>query len=200
MAMISWGRDSERVIAATAAVLLQVSLYLALSHRHPFVGSATNAPTIFAMILTAVRPKRETPPVRQSSEHRKRRSLSEHSMPPPVIPAEPRKQLSRPAFDWEGAIQGEVGKQLARPVAPPKMQFGFPKMPVEEAIPHWDGWDEERIDRVQRLAHGIIDLGHGCHMLLFFPIPQCDSEPANGDLFTNMHGHHHPDEIQGALP
>ena len=79
------------------------------------------------------------------------------------------------------------------------MQFGFPKLPVEETVPHWDGWDEERIDRVQRLAHGIIDLGHGCHMLLFLPIPQCHSDPPNGDLFRNLHDHH-PDEVPGSLP
>jgi hypothetical protein len=36
--------------------------------------------------------------------------------------------------------------------------------------------------------------------LLFLPIPQCHSEPANGDLFRNMHGRHHPDEIPGSPP
>jgi hypothetical protein len=198
--MISWGRHSERAIAATAAVLLQASLYLALSHRHPFVRSATSVPPIFAMILSAARPRREVPRVRQSSEHRKRSLMPEHAVAPPITPAEPPKHASRSAFDWEGAIEGEVGKQLTRPVAPPKIRFGFPKIPVEEeAVPHWDGWNEERIDRVQRLAHGIIDLGHGCYMLLYLPIPQCHSEAAKGDLFNDPHNHH-PDEIPDSAP
>lgn len=198
--MISWGRHSERAVAATVAVLLQASLYLALSHRHPFVHRATNSPTIFAMILTAARPKRELPAPPRSSEHHRPRLMPERSAAPPIVPAEPPKHPSRSPFDWEGAIQGEVGKQLTPPIAPPKIRFGFPKMPVEEAAPpHWDGWDDAHIDRVQRLAHGIIDLGHGCYMLLFLPIPQCHSEPANGDLFSNLHDHH-PDEIPGSPP
>jgi hypothetical protein len=200
IAMLSWGRHSERVVAATVAVLLQVSLYLALSHRHPFVRSATNAPSILAMILTAARPKREVPPPRRSNEHRKRRLVSVHPVAPQVIPVEPQKHSTGSTFDWEGAIRGEVGKQLTPPVAPPKMNFGFPKIPVEEAAPpRWDGWDDTRIDRVQRLAHGIIDLGHGCYMLLFLPIPQCHPETAKGDLFRNLHDHH-PDEIPGSPP
>ncbi len=197
--MVSWGRHSERAIAATVAVLLQAALYLALSHRHSFVTSVTSAPTIFAMILTAARPKREAPPPLRSSEYRVRGLVSEQPMPRPIVPSKSQKHTSRSAFDWEGAIQGAVRKELTRPVAPAKMTFGFPKMPVEETVPHWDGWDEERIDRVQRLAHGIIDLGHGCYMLLFLPIPQCHSDAARGDLFRNLHDHH-PDEIPGALP
>lgn len=197
--MVSWGRHSERAIAATAAVLLQATLYVALSHRHPFSRSATSAPTIFAMILTAARPKREPPPLRQSSEHRRRRLVSEHSAAPSIAPSSSQKQSPRSVFDWAGAIPGEVTKQLTHPVAPRRMQFGFPKMPAEETLPHWDGWDQVRIDRVQRLAHGIIDLGHGCFISLPIPIPQCYAEPANGDLFRNLHAHH-PDERPGALP
>ncbi|HUA25524.1 MAG TPA: hypothetical protein VMA54_15455 [Steroidobacteraceae bacterium] len=198
--MLSWGRHSERAVAAAVAVLLQVSLYLALSHRHPFVRAAANAPSIFAMILTAARPKREVPTPRRTNEHRKRRLVSAHPVAPPVIPANPPKRASRPPFDWQGAIQGEVGKQLTPLATPPKMQFGFPKMPAEEAAPNqWGGWNEAHIDRVQRLAHGIIDLGHGCYMLLYLPIPQCPSEPPNGDLFKDLHGHH-PDEIPGSPP
>lgn len=197
--MISWGRHSERTVAATAAVLLQATLYLALSHQHASLRSATSPPTILAMILTAVRPKREVPTVRQSSEHHRRRPVPAHSVAPPAVPSEAPKHSSRSVFDWEGAIPGEVTKQLTRPVAPPKMQFGFPKMPAEETVPHWDGWDQDRIDRVQRLAHGLIDLGHGCVISLWFPIPQCHSEAARGDLFRNLHDHH-PDEIPGSLP
>jgi hypothetical protein len=71
-------------------------------------------------------------------------------------------------------------------------------MPVEKARPHWDGWDEVHIDRAQRLAHGIIDLGHGCAIVLWFPIPQCHAESASGDLFDHMRDR--PDEGPGALP
>ncbi|HEY1892354.1 MAG TPA: hypothetical protein VGG63_18305 [Steroidobacteraceae bacterium] len=109
-------------------------------------------------------------------------------MTQPIIPITPETHPSRSAFDWQGAIRGEVGKQLARATAPPKMSFGFPKMPAEKAAPReWDGWDDTRINRVQRLAHGIIDLGHGCFILLFPPIPQCSSDPPEGDLFDHMH-------------
>jgi hypothetical protein len=198
--MLSWGRHSERAVAAAVAVLLQASLYLALSHRHPIVRSTTNAPSIFAMILTAARPKRAPPPVQRSNERRKRKLLSEHIVAPPVVPAEPQKHATGSRFDREGALQDEVGKQLTAPAAPPRIRFGFPKMPVEEAAPlRWDGWDAAHIDRVQRLAHGLIDLGHGCYMLLFLPIPQCPSDPPNGDLFRDLHGHH-PDEIPGSPP
>jgi hypothetical protein len=92
-----------------------------------------------------------------------------------------------------------VGKELARATAPPKRQFGFPKMPAEQAPPRqWDGWDETRLNRVQRLAHGVIDLGHGCFILLFPPIPQCHSDAPEGDLFDHMRDRR--DDVPGALP
>ncbi len=118
--------------------------------------------------------------------------------PQPVTPFGSQAQSSRPTFDWGGAIQREV-RNLTHPAAPPKLRFGFfPVMPVEKTIPHWNGWDETRIDRTQRLAHGIIDLGNGCTIVLWFPIPQCHSEAASGDLFKHLHDR--PHEGPGALP
>lgn len=184
--MVSWRRHSERAIAAAAAVLLQAAAYLALGHRHPSVPSLTSAPTIFAMILAAASPKREAQPARHPNKHRNRSLVVEHSVTRPVNPSESQKQASQSAFDWDGAIPGEVSKQLTRPVRPPEMRFGFPSMPVEKTLPHWDGWDEDRLHRVQRLAHGLIDIGHGCFILLYLPIPQCPSEVTNGDLFKNI--------------
>lgn len=79
------------------------------------------------------------------------------------------------------------------------MRFDIPKMPLERAPPReWDGWDEVSGHRLQRLAHGIIDLGHGCFIRLPIPIPQCDSEPANGDLFNPARDRR--DEAPGSLP
>jgi hypothetical protein len=197
--MIGWGRNCERTIAATAAVLLQAALYLALSHERPSGASAANAPRSIAMILAAARPQREAPPpVSRMSEKPIGKLAVEPLAPPPITPFESPTQSSRPTFDWGGAIQGEVRK-LTRPAAPPKLRFGFfPVMPVEKTPPHWNGWDEARIDRTQRLAHGIIDLGVGCVIVLWFPIPQCHSEPARGDLFKHMRDR--PDEGPGALP
>jgi hypothetical protein len=195
--VITWRRHSERAIAAAAAVLLQAAVYLALGHRHPSVRGPTSPPTIFAMILAAASPKREAQPVRHLSKHRNRRLVVEHSVAQPVNPSESPKHASQSAFDWEGAIQGEVGEKLTRPVRPPGMRFGFPSMPVEKALPHWDGWDEVRINRIQRLAHGVIDIGH-CFILLWPPIPQCPPETVNGDLFKNMRQPR--DEPPGSLP
>jgi hypothetical protein len=125
--------------------------------------------------------------------------VAEHPVARPITPSLPQSHPPPSAFDWHGAIQDEVGKELSRAHVPPKMRFGFPAMPAEQAPPHeWDGWDEVHIDRIPRLAHGIIDLGHGCFIMLMLPIPQCHSEPPNGDLFKHMHDR--PDEVPGALP
>ncbi|MGH8201954.1 MAG: hypothetical protein ACREVO_16585 [Steroidobacteraceae bacterium] len=197
--MISWGRHSERAIAAATAVLLQAAVYLALSQRYAAVPHAESAPTIIAMLLAVARPKREPPPARQLPARPELRLLTMPPVTQPIIPTRPQAQPSRSAFDWRGAIQGEVGKELARAAAPPKRQFGFPKMPAEQAPPRqWDGWDETRLNRIQRLAHGVIDLGHGCFILLFPPIPQCHSDAPEGDLFDHMHDRQ--DEVPGALP
>lgn len=197
--MIFWRRHSERAIAAAAALLLQAAVYLALSERHPSIPGTRSSPTIIAMILAATRPKREVPPARRPSERRKPRLLAEHPIARPITPLKPQMHASRSTVDWQGAIQGEVRTEVSRADAPPKVRFGFPALPAEKAPPEeWDGWDEVRIQRVQRLAHGIIDLGHGCFILLWPPIPQCYSEPPNGDLFKHMHDRRN--ESPGALP
>jgi hypothetical protein len=197
--MIIWGRHSERAIAAAAAVLLQAAVYMALSQRHAAVPHAASAPTIIALILAAARPKREPPPALQPRERRKLRLTAVHPVTPPIIPSKPQSQPSRPSLDWQGAIQGEVRKELARASEPPRKRFDLPARPALEAPPHeWDGWDETRTHRIQRLAHGIIDLGHGCYILLFPPIPQCHSEPPEGDLFDHMRDRRN--EVPGSLP
>lgn len=196
--MITWDRHSERAIAAATAVLLQVAVYLALTERHAAVPHPASAPTIIAMILAAVRPKREPPPARQPLEVEKLRLTVTH---PPIrdIPSNLEMHALRSPFDWQGAIRGEVRQESAHAAAPPRMRFELPKMPVQESQPReWEGWDDTRINRVQRLAHGIIDLGHGCYMLLFPPIPQCHSEPADGHLFDHLRDRR--DELPGALP
>ena len=60
-------------------------------------------------------------------------------------------------------------------------------MPAAEGPHSAFGWREESLNRVQRLAHGIIDLGDDCFIVLWFPIPQCHSDSGNGDLFEHMH-------------
>lgn len=195
--MIAWDRHSERAIAAATAVLLQVAVYLALTERHAAVPHTASAPTIIAMILAAARPKREPPSARRPLEVQKLGLIVPH----PVIRdiAAPQTHTSRSLFDWQGAMRGEVRQELAHAAAPPRMRFELPKMPAREGPAHeWEGWDDTRINRVQRLAHGIIDLGHGCYILLFPPIPQCHPEPADGHLFDHMRDRR--DEIPGALP
>jgi hypothetical protein len=104
-----------------------------------------------------------------------------------ITSAEPERQPSRPAVDWNAAIQREVGAELAHADAPPKVRFAFPKMPVARDPPPAFGWDERHIDRVQRLEHGIIDLGP-CTITLSFPIPICHfgKDSADGDLLGPM--------------
>jgi hypothetical protein len=197
--MISWSRHSERAIAAVTALLLQAAVYLALTERHPTEPSATTAPTIIAMLMAVARPRRQLPPPPQLSAPHEPRLIVVHPVALPVIPSVSQTQPSRSAIDWQGAIRGEVSRELTHAHAVPRVRFGIPKMPVERAAPHeWDGWDEVHGHRIQRLAHGIIDLGHGCFIKLPIPIPQCDSEPANGDLFNHLRDRR--DEAPGPLP
>ena len=103
--------------------------------------------------------------------------------PPPVQPitsAAPRQQVSRPAVDWNAAIAREVGAELPRADVSPKVRFGFPRMPAANDPPPAFGWDERRINRAQRLVHGIIDLGP-CTITLSFPIPICHFGQDSGD-------------------
>lgn len=195
--MITWGRHSERAVAAATAVLLQVAVYLALTERQAAPPHTASAPTIIAMILAAARPKREPPSARRPLEVQKLGRI----VPRPVIRdiPTPHTHTSRSLFDWQGAIRGEVRQELAHAAAPPRMRFELPKMPAQQGpAREWEGWDDTRINRVQRLAHGIIDLGHGCYILLFPPIPQCHSEAADGHLFDHLRDR--GDEVPGALP
>lgn len=93
-----------------------------------------------------------------------------------------------PAVDWQAAISREVRTRVSH--APrPKLRFGFPRAPAKQSLPPaFEGWDEVRIHRVQRLANGIFDLGP-CVIRLSYPIPLChfDTPPANGKLFKHMH-------------
>ena len=91
----------------------------------------------------------------------------------PITSAERERQPSRSSVDWNAAIQREVGTELARADAPARMRFDFPLMPPPaKAGPAPLPWNERHIHRVQRLVHGIIDLGP-CTITLTFPIPVC---------------------------
>lgn len=197
--MIRWGRHSERAIAVATAVLLQAAVYMTLSQRHAASPYAASAPTIIAMILAAARPKREPPPALRPSEPQKPRPIAVLPVTPPIVPSKLPAHPPQSAFDWQEAIRGEMRREVARASAPPRKRFDLPAMPAADAPPHeWEGWDETRINRLQRLAHGIIDLGHGCFILLFPPIPQCHSEPPEGDLFDHMRDRR--DEPPDSLP
>jgi hypothetical protein len=197
--MISWSRHSARTIAAATALLLQVAVYFALTERRPAVPSATSTPTIIAMLMAAARPRRELPPPPQLTARPESRLIVMHPLASPLIPSLPKSVRSRSAFDWQGAIRGEVNKALTHATAAPRMRFDIPRIPLERLRPReWDGWDEVHGHRIQRLAQGIIDLGHGCFIKLPIPIPQCDSEPPNGDLFSHMRDRRY--EAPGSLP
>ena len=186
-AMISWRRQSERITAAATALLFQVALYLAMSQREPSLISGTNAPSLVARIVAATRPRHEAPLPVRATDRFIPVPLTEQPSVRPVIPLVPQSLPSRPAFDWQAGIQDEVRAELARAHARPKLRFDFPKMPAPEAPAPEFGWNDNHLNRIQRLAHGIIDLGDHCSIRLWPPIPLCDSGPANGDLFRNMH-------------
>ncbi|MGH8319805.1 MAG: hypothetical protein ACREUL_17850 [Steroidobacteraceae bacterium] len=62
-------------------------------------------------------------------------------------------------------------------------------MPAKQGAPPAFEWDDVHIDRVQRLVHGVIDLGDRCVITLTLPIPFCHfgKISADGDLFEHMH-------------
>lgn len=200
LARMSWRRYSERITAAAIALLLQTGLYLALSSRRPSLLRVTNAPTLEAMILTAARPNRETPPPPHASKRRMRSAVTQHPVVRPITAVEPQKKHATPsAIDWQAGIQREVGIELSRsdPGRKPKVRFGFPEMPAASGPASSFQWDEKRLDRVQKLAHGIINIGN-CQIIIWFPIPMCNSQPADGDLFKNMYDRRN--EEPGSLP
>lgn len=198
-AVTSWRLYSERVTAAAVAVLLQAGLYSLLTPRHPSPTSAANEPALVAMVLTAVRSKRERPPPLHASERLVPVPVTQRATERMVAPAEPERHASRPGIDWQGALRGEVRAELSRLHAPPKLRFGFPQMPAEEGPAPAFGWNDARINRVQRLAHGLFDLSDHCFIKLWPPIPQCHFEPANGGLFEHMHDPR-PPEGPNSLP
>ena len=187
--MISWRRHSERVAAGATALLLQATLYWALSQRQSSPPNDAGAPSLTARILTATRPNRELPAPRLAGEPRMQNPVIEPPVVQPITSAKPSRQVSRPAIDWNRAIQHEVGTELSRADAPPKVRFGFPQMSAAKDPPPAFGWDERHINRAQRLAHGIIDLGP-CTIRLTLPIPICDfgKDSGDGDLLEDMHG------------
>lgn len=184
--MTSWRRQSERITAAATALLFQVALYLALSQQELSWLGGTNAPSFVARILTPTRPIREAPPPVHVRQHLISIPMTEPTVVRPTIVFQP--QTHAPRVDWKAGIQREVEAELARTHAPHKLRFGFPQMPTTERGAPEFGWDETHINRLQRLSHGLIDFGdHGCFILLWPPFVGCFSEPANGDLFKNMH-------------
>lgn len=185
--MIVSRRRFERSAAAATAVLLQAALYLSLSPRHFSFQRVASVPTLMAMILTVARPKHEAPPSRRVSRRRTAKPLNERPMVRPITPLEPQRRSLPSAIDWQAAIQGEVGKELSRADARPKVRFGFPEMPAHGEPPPGIEWNENETNRVQRLVHGIFDLNDHCFIRIWPPIPWCDSSAPNGDLFKHMH-------------
>lgn len=192
LSMASWGRFSERALAAATAVLLQATLYLALSPRHPSLPGVANEPRLIAMILAATRVKRPPPPRVRASTKLLSIPVTEHPLVGPITPTEPQRQAARSPIDWEANLQREVHARESRADAPAKLRFGFPQMPASQGPHSPFGWNESHLNRVQRLAHGIIDIGENCHILLWFPIPQCDSDSDDG-LFEHMHDPKQPE-------
>ena len=52
LAMVTWRRHSERFAAGATALLLQATLYGALSERRPIPSNGASAPSLTARILT----------------------------------------------------------------------------------------------------------------------------------------------------
>jgi len=185
--VISWRRHPERFAAGATALLLQAMLYWALSQRQPSSPSAGSAPSFSARILTATGPSREAPPPPLPGEPRMQNPVIEPPVVRPITSVEPQAQASRPALNWNAAIQREVATEMSRADAPPKVRFDFPQMPAAKDPPRAFGWDEAHINRAQRLVHGIIDLGP-CTIRLMLPIPICHfgKDSGNGDLLGPM--------------
>lgn len=178
--MIGWHRHSERFAAGATALLLQAVLYWTLSERQPAPPNGESEPSLSARILTATGPNREPPPPRLPGEPRMQNPVIEPPLVQPITSAEPQTQPSRPPVDWNAAIQREVGTELAHADPAPKVRFDFPRMPAAKDPPPPFPWDERHINRVQRLVHGIIDLGP-CTINLTFPIPICHFGKDSGD-------------------
>ena len=192
--MTSWNRFSERALAAATALLLQATLYLALSPRHPALPRLAKEPKLIAMLVAATRAKRPQPPRLHASAHLIPIPVAENSLAaPPITPAGPQRQPAKSPIDWEANLQREVHAQDSRADAPAKLRFGFPQMPASQGPHSTFGWNQSHLNRVQRLAHGIIDIGENCFIILWLPIPQCGSDSGDDDLFEHMHDPKQPE-------
>jgi hypothetical protein len=197
--MMDWRGHSERTIAAAVALALQAALYLLVMPPHLLQTRVKGPPPLVAMILYAVRPLRRVPaPPPASRLTPPRRIIQPVAVQPIGAPKVP-VPAAAPAIDWRAGIQHEVGAELSRAYAPPKVRFGFPLMPAKKIPPPvFDGWNDARIHRTERLANGILDIGR-CVIRLAFPIPLCHfgRGHAKGDLFKHMHQDR---SAVGALP
>jgi hypothetical protein len=196
--MRDWQGGSARAVAAALALALQVALYLLLIPPRLSETRATRSPALVALILSAVHPPR--PLLTRPSASRlapPRRVIQPIAVEPIGAP-----KVSVPAaspIDWRSGIQHEVRAELSRAYAPPKVRFGFPLMPARKIpTPVFDGWNDARIHRTERLANGILDVGR-CVVRLALPIPICQfgRTHAKGDLFKHMHQDR---SAVGALP
>jgi hypothetical protein len=106
----------------------------------------------------------------------------------PILSAPRQQRAPATAVDWQTAMQQEVTSRLAHGAERPRVTFDFPQAPAKHDAPPAFGWDEAHINRVQRIEHGIIDVGP-CTITLAFPIPICHfgKGSASGDLFEHMH-------------
>ena len=187
--MIAWLHRPERITAVAAALLLQAALYSVLSTQHLFLSAGTSVPPLLTMITTPVRPRSVVPPPPLLSELRIRNPVVTPPIVQPILSA-PQQQQRAPAtsVDWQTAMQHEVTSRLAHGAERPRVTFDFPQAPAKHDAPPAFGWDEAHINRVQRIEHGIIDVGP-CTITLAFPIPICHfgKGSASGDLFEHMH-------------
>ncbi|HEX5206580.1 MAG TPA: hypothetical protein VFW10_02155 [Steroidobacteraceae bacterium] len=186
--MIDWLPRPERITAVAAALLLQAALYGVLSTQHPFLSSSTSAPPLITTIMSATRRRPVVPPPPLPSEPRIRNPVIEPPIVQPILPSAQQQRLPGSSVDWQAAMQHEVTTELAPAAARAKATFGFPQVPAKQVPPPAFGWDEAHINRVQRIEHGIIDVGP-CTITLAFPIPVCHfgKGAANGELFEHLH-------------
>lgn len=106
--MIACRHRSERVLAAVMALALQAALYRLLLPPQPSRVEASRSPSIIAMILNPTRPHRVLAVAHRSGNPTLPKPMFEpitvQAITPPMPPAFP----SRPAVDWQAAIEHEV--------------------------------------------------------------------------------------------
>lgn len=184
---MGWRRRFERIIVAATAVALQLALCLLLTESKLFPSRAQNTVALSVLILTAARPSR----VRAVQGHASTLGAPMLRVKPPAVQPislpELQEAASGPAVDWQAAIARKMGVEVS-PAPQPKRNFGFPQTPLTRGPPPFEGWDEVRIHRAQRLANGVIDLGR-CVIRLSLSTFICHfgNSPANGQLFKHVH-------------